>query len=505
MKLSDDDLRASLERRANDMPQVDMVSAARQVVATPQRRKAGSGGRFLGLAGAAASVVVAFALVGSLALRPDTHASPAPGSTSGLPGSAAPTATRSQSPAGEPWTDLVWGKADATPFAFDGNTYVQGAVPDGTGFIAVGYTIDTKDVVTGHIWRTPDGRSWGLVDGHWFSNIVFDRILRLGDGFVMVGQHREPDVAHEAGPIRPAVWSSVDGIDWQERTPSGVDDLFVSTAAAGPAGLLMLGADREGRRFWLKADTAWHWTRLDAAWPDDVRISALASVGTGWIASGARGIDTATHTGGVSTGVIWTSSDGVTWSPAEIDQPGGSMSSIRRVTGGYVATGSDRNIACTVCLGALIIDPLVTWFSSDGLSWRRTGAFQTRIGNFIGGAFATNDGQRMLVFEMGVDRRLKIEETLDGVQWHEIAMGHETTMSSPDVEAFPAFRVPFVGNAGLIAFADGPDSAEGVQVSPVPWHALAADGPPPNAATFPPRPFPSDHDVVCPGTEPCGP
>jgi hypothetical protein len=159
-----------------------------------------------------------------------------------------------------------------------------------------------------------------------------------------------------------------------------------------------------------------------------------------------------------------------------------------------------------MCLGgAITFDPLITWFSSDGLSWRRTGEFQPRIGNLIGGGMAANVGQRVLVFEMGVDRRLKIDETLDGVHWREIANWHETALQAPDVEAFPSFRVPFVGNVGLIAFDDGAVGSDaGESVSPRPWYASAVQPQAPNAATFPPRPEPSNTDFVCPGTEPCG-
>ena len=500
MTISDDELQARLGARAGAVQPVDVAAIARAVAETPQRTRLRTRTRFIGLASAVASVAVALAIAGSLVLRPAAPASPAPGTASGPVGSIAGTPAGSTARAEKVWSDLVWGKADAAPFAFDGNTYVQDAIPDAASFIAVGHTIDTKGVVTGRIWRTSDGRSWGLVEGDWLANVAFD------GGFVIIGLHRQPDVGEEAGPMRLAVWWSRDGTAWEERTPPDSASLFVGKAAAGPAGLLLSASDPAGREYWLVADAEFHWNRLTADWPDDVRISGISAGGPGWIATGVTGIDTLTSTGGTSKGAIWTSPDGVTWSPAAIEQPGGSMGSVSRVIGGFVATGGDRNMACTACTGQLILfDPLVTWFSSDGLSWQRTGAFQTRIGNFFGGAFATNDGQRMLVFEMGEDRRLKVEETRDGVNWRDIAMWHETTMSAPDVEAFPAFRVPFVGNAGLIAFDDGAAGVDpGESVAPVPWYALVSQPQPPNAATFPPRPEPSNTDVVCPGTEPCG-
>ncbi len=238
---------------------------------------------------------------------------------------------------------------------------------------------------------------------------------------------------------------------------------------------------------------------------DRAGIDRQGSGGPGWIAAGVTGIDTRTSTGGTSKGAIWTSPDGDTWSPAAIEHSGGLMSSVARVIGGYVATGSDTNVACTECLGGITLDPMITWSSSDGLSWRRTGEFQPSIGNFAGGTIATNDGQRMLLFEMAVDGRLKVEETLDGAHWHEIAMWHETTMEASDVGAFPDFRVPFVGNAGLIVFGDASDGDPAKPVSALPWYASASQPQPPNSATFPPRPAPTNNDFACPGTEPCGP
>jgi hypothetical protein len=398
----------------------------------------------------------------------------------------------------------VWQKGDPAPFAFDGNTFVQDAIPDGAGFIAVGYSI-VDGGITGRIWRTADGRSWRLVEGDWFSNVQFDQILSVGSGVVIVGIHRQPDVGEATGPMTPAIWSSSDGTSWTERTPEGAEDLFIDSAAGGRDGLLLSATDRDGHRFWLRADAGFQWTRLAMTWPDDVRISGIASGGPGWIATGVTGIDTEGSTGGTSKGAIWTSADGDAWTPATIEEPGGTMSTVTRVGGGYVATGSDQNVACTVCAGPITFTPLVTWSSSDGLSWRRTGEFQPSIGSLIGGTFAANDGQRMQVFGSGVDRRLMISETLDGVHWHEIAIWHEAGMSAADVEAFPDFRVPFVGSSGLIAFGDGSAAESGLPVTPVPWFASVSDAAPSNAATFPPRPEPSLSDVPCPNQEPCGP
>ena len=126
MTLSDDELRASLERAAATAPTLDLAAAARIVASTPQPRGITRRTRFIGLASAAASVAVALAVFGSIALRDHVPASQSPGASSAAIGTALPSPSPSSSPIAEPWADLVWETTDPAPFALAGTTLMHG-------------------------------------------------------------------------------------------------------------------------------------------------------------------------------------------------------------------------------------------------------------------------------------------------------------------------------------------------------------------------------------------
>jgi hypothetical protein len=406
-------------------------------------------------------------------------------------------------PATEAWTDLVWGGADGTAFAFDGDTYVQDGVADGDGFLAAGYTID-GDVVTGRIWRSPEGETWDLEDGDWFTGVQFDHVLRFGSGFVIVGAHRQSG---------PAVWWSSDGATWEERTPAGFEYLAFDDAAAGPSGVLLSARGRAGD-YWFLGDADLHWTRLDAAWPDGVRIFSIAWGGAGWIATGAAGAGTPTtiREGG-TVGAIWTSPDASTWTPMPVDRPGGVINDVRGVGGGYLAIGSDVGLQCDGCLGGPIVrsQAAVTWFSPDGQTWQRTGELEVgvlRVGDaiIIGGPLTAGDGSRLLAFDSLEDGRLRVRQTMDGLTWADVRLLYTVAVGAPDLDRFPDFGGPvLIGPKGIVVFSYGPDDPDAVSRSPVPRFASAAEFPPEGLPTFPPRPRPIVNDFTCPNQEPCGP
>ena len=227
----------------------------------------------------------------------------------------------------------------------------------------------------------------------------------------------------------------------------------------------------------------------------------------GWIATGATDIDTATRTGGVSAGAIWTSSDAVVWSKAAVVEPGGSIGDVRHLGSVLMAVGDDRSIACQVCTGGGIRrTPLVTWSSLDGRSWGRTGQLETSLGNMMGGTVMAGDGSRVLAFDTIEDGRLRVRETLDGAIWSEVATLYLVAAEMGDLTTFPDFNKVTIGSEGVVAFGHNSFEQDGsnIPLTPTPWWASASP-PAEGAATFPPRPLPGANDYTCPNNEPCGP
>jgi hypothetical protein len=512
MTISDEELRANLERRAGSADRIDLIGVARAVATTPRNRDAARRPRVVAVVSAAASVAVALSLAGSLLLRnegsgPSSSASAAFGS----PGVSAPPSPPLHAPAPMPWTELVWARSDPSAFTFSGNTYVQDGIADGDGFLAVGYTIDDGSV-TGRIWQTTDGRSWDLLDGDWFADVQFDHILRLGSGLVIVGSHREPYVGSAPGRSRPAVWWSVGGLPWEERSPANAEGLEVEFAAAGPAGVLLYVSEVRGQRHWLRATPDFQWTRLDETWPDDFRIRGIAAGEHGWTATGAIGAGSSTtmRPGG-TLGAIWTSEDGGTWSAATIDEPGGVINGVLHVGDHFLAFGSESSLNCEGCLGGLILRPsLTTWISSDGRDWRQATTFESGPGMRLGASVVVSgprilgDGGPLLLFDTSENFQLTTRQTLDGETWTGIRNLHAMSDTPEEIAAMSGFEGPvIVGSTAVILFQYGPYDPTSSWPRPLLGSATVAA--PELVATFPPNPLPTPNDYACPNNEPCGP
>jgi hypothetical protein len=473
MSLSDEELRAALERRAaaGSSP-VDLGAAARSVAASPRQvpRFARPRPRLLAFGSAVLSVVVAVALVGSLVRRgdapatdrPPTGGSPALATGSDVGQTASPITANV-----EAWSQLTWRQPDPAAFIGAGSTFVQDTVANGDGYVVVGYTAN-GDITTGRIWLTADGIRWRLLTGAAFANVEFDRILRLGDGFLIIGSHQPPG-GDEAAPSVSAVWWSPDGEAWEERTAPELGGMVLDQAATGPDGLLALARNLDGDEFWLRSDNDLNWTRRKAIWNPDVRIFSFAAGISGWLALGATGVGVQGENGGVaaaSSGAIWTSPDGIAWDAATVTEPGGSVGSAVAVGGGLVALGS-ANVICEVCLGPLMqVDRPLLWFSQDGTSWTPTNGVQPGADRFGQTAISSDtDGGRVLVFDADSSGSPRIRETIDGQSWHEVANRYVVDVGGPVPDRTMRLTMPVVGRSSVLAFTSNDANAAG----PIAW------------------------------------
>lgn len=518
MTISDEELRAGLERRAGVAPPIDLADAARTVALTTKRPERGRRPRLVPLVSVAASVALALSLAGSLVLRRDGSAPSSSASAAAVLESAEASSPVSAPPAPtapERWTDLVWSRPDASAFAFNGNTFVQGGIPNGRGFIAIGYTA-ANGTTTGRIWLSQDGNAWASLTADWLANVELDHIVRLEGGFAIVGVHRPPEGELTGEPAGLVVFRSTDGTVWEEVTPFEARSKVVRMVAGGPAGLLLMTQTQGTLTLDVDyvADPDLQWQRFDQRWPDDVRLFGLGGGPTGWIATGAIGAGSATtmRPGG-TLGSIWTSQDGGTWSTAAVGEPGGVIGGVLNVGSVFVAFGSERSLRCEGCLGALITRPsLTTWVSADGRSWRRATTFASGPGFrmatsiVITGPRIAGDGDRLLLFDTNDDFQPIARQSIDGETWTDVRNLHATSATSDEVASMSGFDGPIiVGSDAVIAFRYGPDDPNSASHWPAPILATPTVGPADPLATFPPNPPATPNDVTCPNQEPCGP
>ena len=160
-------------------------------------------------------------------------------------------------------------------FSDDGVQWVRGSVPDDAGagraeavaaagdvIVAVGTGGTTEDPTAGLAWTSADGRTWSPVsDGRSFDAAKMHGVSPAPDGFIAVGADRDNKTA-------VVLRSSADGRTW--------------TRTADSPSLANFGLPIEMR---------------------DVTLAGSAYIAVGHQLFGTQ----------YSSGVIWTSSDGTTW------------------------------------------------------------------------------------------------------------------------------------------------------------------------------------------------
>jgi len=511
MTISDGGLHDRLEDRARSGASVDVGRLAGD--ATRHRRRAPSPSiRLVGGVSVAASVIVAFAIVGGLVLRSAPAASPSNSHAEDSVTSPGPVAVL---PLSTPWTMLVWSIGERAAFGVDTTTTVSDVIADGTGFIAVGTTTaplpDGRKTSTGTIWRSADGHSWQTVDASGLENAALDRVGRVGDHLVVAGSRR-PAVAGDSlfRTSNSSVWWSTDGQTWENRTADGAENLGVTEVAFGPDGVLMLvsGLGGPAPQSFLIADADLHWRRAQYSWPDDVRIKGLAAGPSGWLAFGATGAgDPPTMRPGGTSGAIWTSRDGEAWTPSAVDRSGGVIEGVLPVARGFLAYGDDAGLPCDTCLGGPIRLPrdVPTWFSASGNAWSRQATLDSGHGSRFGdmvtlsGPRIVGNGERSLSIGSTEDFTMTVVETQDGLTWHLIESVDVGAVGAEGADVLQQNDGPIaIGRDRIVAFHADPATG-----APIPTVGVAQSTPDQPYESFAPRPLPTPNDVLCPNQLPC--
>jgi hypothetical protein len=290
-----------------------------------------------------------------------------------------PTVTDPLPPAGESDTDPPVSVTDSLVYRWSrvpndqdfGGGVMDGVAAGGPGLVAVGSDSGAA------VWTSVDGVSWSRVphDNAVFGGAGsgMTSVTAGGPGLVAVGV--VPGGVDD--DENAAVWTSVDGISWSrvphdEAVFGGPGKQGMSDVVVGGPGVVAVGWDGDLHAGTLVAAV---WTSVDGlSWsrvPHDEAVfggarnqtmSSVTAGGPGLVAVGAGGGD--------PDAVVWTSVDGLVWSRVPHDEAvfGGAdqyMTSVTAGGPGLVAVGFG------IAPDNSVRDLAMVWTSTDGLTWSR--------------------------------------------------------------------------------------------------------------------------------------
>lgn len=366
--------------RLPDAPD-DLRAFLERLPAEAEERPPGRHWRLAWLAPVAA-VVVAAALI--FALVP--HSPPSPSSS---PSPSASAATVS----GIRWTQVAASTGGGILVEGDG---VMSAIAYRNGYLMVGNGGSADHAVW---WSSPDGITWQRHDADpVFAGSLLQWILPIPDGLLIVGTSNRLDAECGGGalgcnPVMPLrMWTSVDGATWQRLPNTGLTNFgraYLLTVVAGPGGLVALGeqlpATGSGMQMMWTSTDGHTWStapQFSSAFPSAV-VDSVAATTAGFAAVGRPRVTSAPN----GPGAAWYSGDGQTWHAVDTE-PAMELTRAVGAVDGAIAQGHDA------------VGNVSLWETTDGTTWAEV----TDLPFTLGGrtpAFIS-DGSRILA--VGTDR-----------------------------------------------------------------------------------------------------
>jgi hypothetical protein len=298
-----------------------------------------------------------------------TTTSPLEGSSTTLPGESSTTTTVASTTTGTGTVvESVWERVaqENVPFG-PGKQAMSSVTTGGPGLVAAGWDLSSGDADAA-VWTSTDGLTWQETVFGEAGDQYLNAVAVGGPGLVAVGYDSS------GGDDDAAVWVSADGLSWSRVPhdeaifggPGG--EQMLGVAAGGP-GLVAVGrgtsAEDEAATVWVSAD-GYTWERIvdNAVFggPGAQAMHSVVAAGPGLVAVGYDFMD------GNFVAAVWASPDGLTWSQVPHDdavfggQIGLYMYSVVAGGPGLVAVGSDYS--------GVDADGAV-WTSTDGLTWSR--------------------------------------------------------------------------------------------------------------------------------------
>jgi hypothetical protein len=464
------DLTAVLRDIAGDEAPISLRYRLRTITAAPTVGRRSWFAPLVQLS-AAAVVVVAVAALGWTFLRPaivGMTATPTPGPSSSAPvpsESPSPSQVPSESPSGTPlpsgWTGLDWSDPVVPPAPV--GLRIGDIVPWAGGYVAVGDTrVADTETMQGAFMTSTNGLDWTVVQtvdlrrlGERMTHVfvVGGRLLAIADGG---GVSCPPDTTCPTPDFSPELWTSVDGSHW-----TAVDSPTWHAAwsnagtarwiVAGDAGIIAIGTEGQGVReagqpvpptilvvFHSDDGMTWEQADLTQGFDQAVFMDAAAFSG-GFVIVGRdgepnKGTEDPDPSFPIPLGVgrpaAWVSSDGITWTTAQVDGieiEGGELSQVEAGADGLFAIGAGSPSAGDATPSG--------WSSADGRTWHVVGRLASDLpaidqAPLPGSTVLTSDGRHIVV----LDREAPGSDTLaawvssDGATWIRLALTGSTPL-----------------------------------------------------------------------------
>jgi hypothetical protein len=182
--------------------------------------------------------------------------------------------------------------------------------------------------------------------------VQFQHVVWTGSRFVATGTA----LATNTGVFV----DSADGVMWQIQTTQAADPL-TTLLAAGPKGVVAIGSGNKAAAWASPDGLTWavHRSAFRATGSGEVTVKGVIATDDGWLAVGRVDapcmIDCGTEP---LTPLVWTSTDGLAWTPVPTSGLTGGMNGVARTADGFVAVGQGKTRAAV-------------WTSADGTTWKR--------------------------------------------------------------------------------------------------------------------------------------
>jgi hypothetical protein len=283
------------------------------------------------------------------------------------------------------------------------------------------------------------------------SPMGVDGLVAFGGQLYAIGQ------IQAGSAVETVVWRSSDGTTWTKLVQGGATfaGAGVLDLLATPSELVAWGQDGEpvctgqGAGQTCGPVPQMIWTSTDGfTWTKASDVSSLAGATIQNIASGPAGLVAA---GSDRSGApaVWTSATGATWSRANLPSslfPGAAISDVRATTTGYVLAGAVNVTSPPATGGGVVVGVQGTaaaWWSSDGRSWVRANVQrQNGLGTSLGQIFVGAQGLVAVGTASAESKTGTAWSSTDGRSWTPMAAGYAGAPSPAAGEpVLPSFSI----------------------------------------------------------------
>jgi hypothetical protein len=347
---------------------------------------------------------------------------------------------------------------DPAPRVYGGGTPVD-VVKFKGGYVAVG-TVNAQCCADGDpslnrgvAWTSPDGRTWKLLDGiEAFAHASLRNLLSDGTRLYAFGSSETPEALNSLSNGL-AMWTSADGLNWEQSGTPVLDAVATSDGLIG----FSHDDDAQASGLWFSPDgVTW---ALSTSVIGTVN-SIVANPEGGAVAVGTVTLPAPPGEVAATVVIVWRTVDGRTWTAAESVADGRGLAvaldSSHRV---YVAgIGTDQRANGEVTEASAI------WTSPDALRWDRhpIGAVDVDLVK----ALWSTEGALIAEGDSAIDgtSNATVWISTDGNLWNRVR----------DSDAFSgtdnSFRSLVDTDSGVLAVGSRWDTASG-HVVPVVWLA----------------------------------